>query len=116
MKFSIIVPVYNSANFLSDCLACVKNQSFDDWELIFIDDGSTDGSGTILDGYARSDDRIHVFHQENSGQFFAREKGFSPHNSCDCFRFSFILRTAFGIKVIYYNYCLSVFRLDTYPA
>lgn len=75
MKFSIIVPVYNSANFLPDCLAGVKNQSFDDWELIFIDDGSTDGSGTILDGYARSDDRIHVFHQENSGQFFAREKG-----------------------------------------
>lgn len=75
MKFSIIVPVYNSANFLPDCLAGVKNQSFDDWELIFIDDGSTDGSRTILDGYARSDDRIHVFHQENSGQFFAREKG-----------------------------------------
>ena len=75
MKFSIIVPVYNSANFLPDCLAGVKNQSFDDWELIFIDDGSTDGSGTILDGYARSDDIIHVFHQENSGQFFAREKG-----------------------------------------
>lgn len=75
MKFSIIVPVYNSANFLPDCLAGVKNQSFDDWELIFIDDGSTDGSGKILDGYARSDDRIHVFHQENSGQFFAREKG-----------------------------------------
>lgn len=75
MKFSIIVPVYNFANFLPDCLAGVKNQSFDNWELIFIDDGSTDGSGTILDGYARSDDRIHVFHQENSGQFFAREKG-----------------------------------------
>lgn len=77
MVFSIIVPVYNSADFLQSCLACVKNQNFGDWELIFVDDGSTDGSGTILDGYARSDDRIHVFHQENSGQFFAREKGIS---------------------------------------
>ena len=75
MEFSIIVPVYNSADFLESCVACVKNQSFDNWELIFIDDGSTDESGKILDEYARSDERIHVFHQENSGQFFAREKG-----------------------------------------
>ncbi len=75
MEFSIIVPVYNSASFLPSCLACVKNQSIDDWELIFIDDGSTDGSEKILDEYALSDERIHVLHQKNSGQFFAREKG-----------------------------------------
>lgn len=75
MEFSIIVPVYNSASFLPSCLACVKNQSHEDWELIFVDDGSTDDSGKILDKYALSDERIHVFHQENSGQFFAREKG-----------------------------------------
>ena len=75
MEFSIIVPVYNSADFLENCVSGVKNQNFDNWELIFIDDGSTDESGKILDEYARSDERIHVFHQENSGQFFAREKG-----------------------------------------
>lgn len=75
MEFSIIVPVYNSASFLPSCLACVKNQSLEDWELIFVDDGSTDNSGKILDEYALPDERIHVFHQENSGQFFAREKG-----------------------------------------
>lgn len=113
---SVIMPSYNAEKYIKEAIESVIAQTYTNWELFVIDDGSTDGSGTILDGYACSDDRIHVFHQENSGQFFAREKGFSPHNSCDCFRFSFILRTAFCIKVIYYNYCLSVFRLDTYPA
>lgn len=84
---SVIMPSYNAEKYIKEAIESVIAQTYTNWELFVIDDGSTDGSGTILDGYARSDDRIHVFHQENSGQFFAREKGFSPHNSCDCFRF-----------------------------
>lgn len=72
---SVIMPSYNAEKYIKEAIESVIAQTYTNWELFVIDDGSTDGSGTILDGYARSDDRIHVFHQENSGQFFAREKG-----------------------------------------
>ena len=75
MKFSIIVPVYNACLFLHICIASVAAQSVNDWELILIDDGSTDGSAEILDAYAEADSRICVIHQENRGQFFARQSG-----------------------------------------
>lgn len=75
MQFSIIVPVYNAAEYLDACIASVKAQSMSDWELILIDDGSIDGSGKILDEYAAEDARIHAFHQNNCGQFYARQKG-----------------------------------------
>lgn len=75
MKFSIIVTVYNTAQYLDTCIASVKNQKFSNWELIAIDDGSSDGSGKLLDRYAAEDNRIRVFHQNNRGQFYARQKG-----------------------------------------
>lgn len=75
VKFSIIVPVYNTAQYLDTCIASVKNQKFSNWELIAIDDGSSDGSGKLLDRYAAEDNRIRVFHQNNRGQFYARQKG-----------------------------------------
>ena len=71
---SVIMPSYNAEKYIKEAIESVIAQTYTNWELFVIDDGSTDGSGTILDGYACSDDRIHVFHQENSGQFFAREK------------------------------------------
>lgn len=77
MKFSIIVPVYNSSRFLHDCIASAKAQSVADWELILIDDGSTDQSADILKACAEADARLHVMHQENRGQFFARQNGIS---------------------------------------
>ena len=77
MKFSIVVPVYNAEPFLDSCIQSVESQLPSDWELILIDDGSSDKSGKMLDDYAMKDSRIHVIHQENCGQFYARQKGVS---------------------------------------
>lgn len=70
--FSIIIPVYNVAPYLRECLDSVLKQSFADWEAICVNDGSTDGSGAILDEYAAKDKRFRVFHKENGGVSSAR--------------------------------------------
>ena len=75
MRFSIIVPVYNTVDYLEDCISSVINQSFTDWEMIMVDDGSNDGSEKKIEAYSKKDERIRVCHQQNSGQFFARQKG-----------------------------------------
>lgn len=72
---SIIVPVYNSEKALSRCINSILNQTFYDWELLLIDDGSTDQSGKICDQYAATDQRIKVFHKENGGVSSARNLG-----------------------------------------
>lgn len=72
---SIIIPVYNCANFIGQCIDSVLHQSFLDYELIIIDDGSTDGSGLICDVYAKKIDKIHVKHKKNSGVSSARNTG-----------------------------------------
>lgn len=71
-KFSIIIPVYNVAPYLRECLDSVLAQTFADWEAICVDDGSTDESGAILDEYAARDSRFRVFHKENGGVSSAR--------------------------------------------
>lgn len=70
--FSIIVPVYNVAPYLRECLDSVLSQTFTDWECLCVDDGSTDGSGAILDEYAAKAPRFRVFHQPNAGVSAAR--------------------------------------------
>ena len=70
--FSIIIPVYNVAPYLRECLDSVIAQTFTDWEAICVDDGSTDGSGAILDEYAAKDKRFRVIHQKNAGVSVAR--------------------------------------------
>ncbi len=65
--FSIIIPVYNVAPYLRECLDSVLAQTFTDWEAICVDDGSADGSGAILDEYAAKDKRFRVIHQKNAG-------------------------------------------------
>ena len=70
--FSIIIPVYNVAPYLRECLDSVLAQTFGDWEAICVDDGSTDGSGAILDEYAAKDSRFKVIHQTNAGVSAAR--------------------------------------------
>lgn len=72
---SIIIPVYNAEKFLSRCIDSILSQSFTDYELLLIDDGSKDDSGTICDEYAAKDDRIRVFHKENGGVSSARNLG-----------------------------------------
>lgn len=69
---SIIVPVYKVEHFLKTCIKSVENQSFFDWELILVDDGSPDKCGEICDEYEKKDPRIKVIHKENGGLSSAR--------------------------------------------
>jgi glycosyltransferase involved in cell wall biosynthesis len=72
---SIILPVFNSENYLADTIESIINQSFKDFELIIINDGSKDSSGKICDNYAEKDKRIKVVHKENGGICDARNTG-----------------------------------------
>ena len=74
-KISVIIPVYNAAQYLEKCLDSVLAQTFTDFELLLIDDGSKDSSGEICDRYAESDSRIRVFHKPNGGVSSARNLG-----------------------------------------
>jgi glycosyltransferase involved in cell wall biosynthesis len=72
---SVIVPVYNVEDFLPRCLDSILKQRFVDFELILVNDGSTDTSGKICDEYAKIDERIKVIHQKNGGLSNARNSG-----------------------------------------
>ena len=74
-KVSVIVPVYNVEKCLSECVESILAQTFHDFELILVDDGSLDNSGKICDEYAVKDERIRVIHQENGGASDARHTG-----------------------------------------
>jgi putative flippase GtrA len=75
IKVSIIVPIYNTEKYLTDCIDSIIKQTHDNLEIILIDDGSTDNSGKIADKYAKKDKRIKVIHQKNQGQSTARNIG-----------------------------------------
>src|SRR5574344_1163451 len=72
LLLSIIMPVYNVKAFLDRSVRSILTQSYRDFELIIVDDGSTDGSSEIVDGYAREDERVVVIHQQNEGVSAAR--------------------------------------------
>lgn len=72
---SFITPVYNTEEYIEDCIESVIKQTSSEWELVLIDDGSTDGSGKICDYYANEYERISVIHKPNSGQFESRLLG-----------------------------------------
>lgn len=72
---SIIMPVYNASKMLSKMIESILLQTFTTWELLCIDDGSTDSSGVLLDSYAMQDARIRVFHKVNEGVAMARQMG-----------------------------------------
>ncbi|MCF2684354.1 glycosyltransferase, partial [Faecalicatena contorta] len=74
-KISIIVPIYNIEQFLPRCLDSILSQTYQNLEIILVDDGSTDDSGKIADRYAGKDERIKVIHQVNSGVSVARNHG-----------------------------------------
>ena len=71
-EISIIVPVYKTEKYIHRCVDSILAQTFTDFELILVDDGSPDNCGAICDEYAATDERVHVIHQENQGQAVAR--------------------------------------------
>lgn len=72
---SIVVPVFKAEKYISDCIESILNQTYTDFQLILVDDGSPDSSGAVCDAYADKDDRIVVIHQNNSGPGGARNTG-----------------------------------------
>ena len=72
---SIIVPVYNVEKYLNRCIDSLISQTYQNIEIILVDDGSTDSSSEIVDGYLKKDNRIKVFHKDNGGLSDARNKG-----------------------------------------
>lgn len=74
-KISVIVPVYNSEAYLPECIESILSQTFSDIDIVLVNDGSTDNSGSICDKYACKDSRITVHHKENGGVTSARKSG-----------------------------------------
>ncbi len=75
MKVSVIIAVYNEERYLRECVDSVLDQTFRDYELILVDDGSMDSSGQICDSYSLSDSRVRVIHKKNEGLICARKEG-----------------------------------------
>ena len=75
MKFSVVVPVYKVEEYINECVDSILNLSFDDFEVILVDDGSPDNCGKICDEYAKKDERVRVIHKENGGLVSARQAG-----------------------------------------
>ncbi len=73
--FSVIIPAYNSEKFIDKCIESVLSQTFSDFELVLVDDGSADNTLDVLNRYAERDSRVRVLHQENGGHTSARNLG-----------------------------------------
>ncbi len=84
MKFSILMPLFNMKKYVSVAIDSILGQNFDDWELIIVDDGSTDGSEKIVDEYANRDTRIKVIHKPNGGLISARRTAISQAQGDYC--------------------------------
>ena len=80
-QISIIIPIYNAANTLDYCINSIINQDFTNWELLLINDGSTDGSFVICKRFEAKDNRIKTFTQNNSGVSAARNLGLKEAHS-----------------------------------
>jgi len=70
--FSILIPVYNVEQYLHECFESIYNQTFNDFEVIIVDDGSTDNSGSVCDEYSKRDNRFKVIHNDNHGLIYSR--------------------------------------------
>ena len=76
MFFSILIPVYNTSKYLPECMDSILSQTFRDYEVVLLDDGSTDNSGQLCDEYAVKDVRVRVIHKQNEGLMMTRRRGF----------------------------------------
>ena len=72
---SIVMPCYNGEQFIDETIKSVLNQTYQKWELLVIDDGSRDSSASIVQNYAKDDQRIHLIQQRNAGSAAARNNG-----------------------------------------
>lgn len=86
-KLGIVVPIFNAEQYLRQCIESILGQTYTDFEVVLIDDGSTDQSGEICDDFAEKDSRVHVIHQENAGKILARYRGAA---SLDCEYLTFV--------------------------
>lgn len=75
MLFSIVIPVYNGEKYIGECIESILNQSINEYEIIIVDDGSTDSTFSLCKEYVKNYRNIRLFHQENKGVVFARAKG-----------------------------------------
>ena len=75
MLISVIVPVYNVEKYLDECVESILAQTYSNFEVLLVDDGSTDSSGRMCDDWANKDSRIRVFHQKNQGLSATRNNG-----------------------------------------
>ena len=80
IKVTVVIPVYNVESYLHDCINSILRQTFKNFEVLLIDDGSTDQSGNICDELAFNDNRIRVFHKKNGGVSSARNLGLKEAN------------------------------------
>lgn len=118
-KISVIVPVYNAEDYIHQCINSVVKQTYTDFELILVDDGSKDMSAEICDEYAQKDNRISVIHQENSGVSAARNAGLDAAkgeyiaflDSDDWFDLSFLQKCMERINSSDYDMCVTGFCL-----
>ncbi len=83
--FSVIIPVYNVSSYLKECVLSICGQKFDDYEIILVDDGSSDGSSEICDELKQNNSKIKVIHKKNEGVAFARRDGVSIAEGEYCF-------------------------------
>lgn len=86
MNISVIIPVFRVEHTLQRCVDSIMQQTFSDWEMVLVDDGSDDGSPAMCDNYAAHDTRIRVIHQENRGLGAARNRGIKESTG-DCIMF-----------------------------
>lgn len=77
MKISVVVPVYNAERYLEECVKSILQQTYTDFELFLVDDGSTDNSSFLCDCFSQEDARVHVLHKPNGGVSSARNQGIS---------------------------------------
>ena len=75
IKISVVLPVYKKEMYLDKTLQCILNQSYKNFEVIIVNDGSTDNTKKISDEYVKKDSRISVYHFENGGVSYARNTG-----------------------------------------
>ena len=87
MNLSIIVPVYKVEKYIKNCIDSILKQSYRDWELLLVDDGSPDSSAQICDEYALKDDRIIIIHKVNAGLSSARNVALDLSLNCDYITF-----------------------------